>query len=151
MPGSSLPHTLANWVDPPAFGLRWRFSARRASHGIRAVEDAELLALLVNQDVSLDVCLTSNHLLGIVPSLAEHPLPRLLAAGVRCSLGTDDPLMFSVGLFDEYEIARTELGLTDLRLADLARTSIETSDAPMSLIEAAAAGIDDWLAVVAVD
>jgi len=119
--------------------------ATRIAHGIRAVEDPTLLAHLVDRGVSLDVCLTSNHRLGVVPSLSRHPLPVLLAAGVRCSLGADDPLLFGVGLLDEYQVEGTELGLTDHELAALARTSIETSDAPASLIVAGTAGIDDWL------
>ncbi|MEV7908662.1 adenosine deaminase, partial [Streptomyces anulatus] len=87
--------------------------ATRIAHGIRAVEDPALLELLAGQGVSLDVCLTSNRVLGVVPDLAGHPLPQLLAAGVRCSLGTDDPLMFGSSLTDEYLIARDTLGLTD--------------------------------------
>jgi adenosine deaminase len=119
--------------------------ATRIAHGVRAAEDPELLVLLAERGVSLDVCLTSNRLLGIVPSLAEHPLPRLLEAGVRCSLGADDPLMFGAGLLDEYELARSAFGLTDQQLADIARTSVVTSDAPAVLISDAVAGIDAWL------
>ncbi|WP_412540097.1 adenosine deaminase [Longispora sp. K20-0274] len=119
--------------------------ATRIAHGIRAADDPELLSTLADRGVSLDVCLTSNHLLGVT-DLAEHPLPRLLAAGVRCSLGADDPLMFGVGLLDEYEIARSRLGLSDEQLAALARTSVETSGAPPERIAAWSAAIDDWLA-----
>jgi adenosine deaminase len=120
--------------------------ARRIAHGVRAAEDAATLAMLAGREVSLDVSLSSNLLLGVVPALARHPLPRLLAAGVRCSLGADDPLMFGPTLLGEYEVARSELGLDDHQLAALARTSVETSDAPAGLIRTATAGIDRWLA-----
>jgi adenosine deaminase len=80
-----------------------------------------------------------------VPTLAEHPLPQLLAAGVRCSLGSDDPLMFGVGLYDEYSQARTSMGLTDEQLAAIARTSLETSDAPADLVARGLAGVSAWL------
>jgi adenosine deaminase len=118
----------------------------RIAHGVRSAEDPAVTALLAERGVSLDVSLSSNQMLGVFPELARHPLPQLLAAGVRCSLGADDPLMFGSGLLDEYRIARTGLGLTDGQLAALARTSIETSDAPAALIEAATAGVDRWLA-----
>ncbi|SEG76295.1 adenosine deaminase [Actinacidiphila yanglinensis] len=120
--------------------------ATRIAHGIRAAEDPALLEFLVERCVSLDVCLTSNRILGVVPDLSQHPLPRLLDAGLRCSLGTDDPLMFGASLTDEYEIARATLGLTDPQLAAIARTSIETSDAPAELIAAAVARIGEWTA-----
>lgn len=119
---------------------------QRIAHGVRAADDPAVLALLAERQISLDVCLTSNHILGVVPGIAQHPLPRLLAAGVPCSLGADDPLMFGAGLLDEYRTARTELGLSDHQLAAIARTSIDTSDAPAALISAATARIDDWLA-----
>jgi adenosine deaminase len=105
-----------------------------------------VLALLAERDVTLDVCLTSNYVLKVVPELARHPLPQLLAAGVRCSLGADDPLQFGASLLDEYQIARSELGLDDDQLAAIARTSVDTSDAPAPLIRDAVAGIDRWLA-----
>jgi adenosine deaminase len=119
--------------------------ATRIAHGVRAVEDPRLLDELAGRNVTLDVCLTSNKALGVVPDTARHPLPALLAAGVGCSLGADDTLMFGAGLLDEYETARSELGLSDDQLAALARTSVQTSGAPASLIAPATAGIDAWL------
>jgi adenosine deaminase len=120
--------------------------ATRLAHGVRGAEDPAVLAMLAERGVSLDVSLSSNRLLGVFPDLARHSLPQLLAAGVPCSLSADDPLMFAAGLLDEYEIARAGLGLTDHQLAALARTSVATSDAPATLIAAAMAGIDSWLA-----
>jgi adenosine deaminase len=119
--------------------------ARRIAHGVRAAEDPAVLEFLAARGVSLDVCPTSNLLLGVVPSLADHPLPRLLEAGVRCSLGADDPLMFGVTVNDEYEVARVSMGLTDEQLAAIARTSLETSDAPAEVVATGLAGIDAWL------
>jgi adenosine deaminase len=119
--------------------------ATRVAHGIRAAEDPAVLEFLAERDVTLDVCPTSNLLLGVVPSIEAHPLPTLLAAGVRCSLGADDPLMFGVGVHDEYELARSGLGLSDDQLAAIARTSLDTSDAPADLIADALTGVDAWL------
>jgi len=119
--------------------------ASRIAHGIRAVEDPRLLDDLAQHHVTLDVCLTSNKALGIIPDTAMHPLLRLVAAGVRCTLGADDPLMFGRGLLAEYRLAQTALGLTDQQLADLARTSIQTTTAPASLVTTAIDRIDNWL------
>jgi len=85
--------------------------ADRLRHGIRAVEDADLLAELADRGIVCDVCPVSNVRTGAVPSLAEHPLPQLLAAGVPCSISTDDPAMFATDLGADY-LAAAELGLS---------------------------------------
>jgi aminodeoxyfutalosine deaminase len=79
----------------------------RIRHGIRAVEDDALLAEIAGRGVVLDVCPTSNLRTGVVPSLAEHPLPRLRAAGVACTVNSDDPAMFGTDLEREYALAAT--------------------------------------------
>jgi aminodeoxyfutalosine deaminase len=79
--------------------------AVRIRHGIRAVEDPALLAELAGRGMVLDVCPTSNVATGVVADLASHPLPALVAAGVRCSVSTDDPAMFGTDLGAEYRAA----------------------------------------------
>lgn len=79
--------------------------ADRIRHGIRAVDDPGLLADLAGRGIVLDVCPTSNVRTGVVRSLAEHPLTELLAAGVRCTVNTDDPAMFGTDLGAEYATA----------------------------------------------
>jgi adenosine deaminase len=119
--------------------------ARRLMHGVRAAEDPAALAFLVERGVALDVCPTSNVALAVAASLHEHPLPRLLEAGVRCSVNADDPLLFESHLLGEYELCRSTLGLSDEQIAGIARTSIEFSGAPDGLKRTALAGVDDWL------
>jgi adenosine deaminase len=119
--------------------------ARRVLHGVRAVEDPDLLREVAERGVCFDVCLTSNVKLGVVPTLEQHPLPALLAAGVPCSLGADDPLLFGASLLDEYDHARTTLGLDDAQLAEIARVSLRSGGAPSALRERALAGVDGWL------
>jgi adenosine deaminase len=118
----------------------------RLQHGVRAIEDPELVARLADSDIVLDVCPTSNLLLSVYPSMAEHPLPRLLEAGVQCSLNGDDPLLFGPVLLEEYESARAEMGLDDAALASIARASIDGSGAPEALKASARRSIDEWLA-----
>jgi aminodeoxyfutalosine deaminase len=86
-----------------------RMGASRIRHGVRAIEDPELVAEIVERGIVLDVCPTSNIRLGI-GTAANHPLTRLAAAGVRCSISTDDPAMFQTDLSTEYALAAT-LGL----------------------------------------
>lgn len=119
--------------------------ARRIAHGIRAVEDPALVARLAAEGVVLDVCPTSNVALGVVESLSVHPLPLLLRAGVLCTLNADDPLLFGPGLLEEYETARTAFGLTDVQLAAIARTSVESSGAPRAAVADAVTRIGAWV------
>jgi aminodeoxyfutalosine deaminase len=84
--------------------------ADRLRHGIRAEEDPGLVRELADRGTVLDVCPLSNLRTGAVRSLEEHPLPRLVAAGVRCSISTDDPAMFDTDLTRDYEAA-TSFGL----------------------------------------
>jgi aminodeoxyfutalosine deaminase len=81
--------------------------ADRLRHGIRATEDPGLVRELAGRGTVLDVCPLSNLRTGAVASLAEHPLPRLVAAGVQCSISTDDPAMFDTDLGRDYEAACT--------------------------------------------
>jgi aminodeoxyfutalosine deaminase len=115
----SVPH--AGEVAGPASirGALEALSADRIRHGIRAIEDATLVEELAARGTVLDVCLTSNVATGAVSSLAEHPLPRLVAAGVRCSLSTDDPAMFGTDLGREHGIAAS-LGVGERELYEAA-------------------------------
>jgi aminodeoxyfutalosine deaminase len=81
--------------------------ADRIRHGIRAIDDAGLVRELAGRGIVLDVCPLSNLRTGAVRSLDEHPLPRLVAAGVRCSISTDDPAMFDTDLTRDYEAAES--------------------------------------------
>ncbi len=117
----------------------------RLQHGVRAVEDPELVARLADSEICLDVCPTSNLLLAVYPSIADHPLPQLLDAGIRCSLNGDDPLLFGPNLLEEYELVRTGMGLDDEALAEIARASITSAGAPLELKASALRAIDAWL------
>ncbi len=123
----------------------------RLQHGVRSIEDPELVKVLADSDIVLDVCPTSNLLLSVYPSLAEHPLPQLLEAGIQCSLNGDDPLLFGPVLLHEYELARTEMGLDDAALASVARASISGSGAPAELKASALGSIDEWLAPTSIE
>ena len=104
--------------------------AERIGHGIAAAQDPELMERLAAESITLEVCPTSNVCTRSVPSLEEHPLPLLVAAGVPVTINSDDPPMFSTTLNQEYQVAADLLGLDESGLADLARASVTASFAP---------------------
>jgi aminodeoxyfutalosine deaminase len=108
---ASVPHAGEVAGAESVRGALEALGADRVRHGIRSVEDSGLLAELAGRGTVLDVCPLSNLRTGAVKSLEEHPLPRLVAAGVRCSISTDDPAMFDTDLTRDYEAA-SSLGLS---------------------------------------
>jgi aminodeoxyfutalosine deaminase len=102
---ASLPHAGEVCGPDSIRGALRALDADRIRHGIRAIEDPSLVAELAERGIVLDVCPTSNVRTGAVPSLDSHPLPELVAAGVACSVSTDDPAMFDTDLDREYEAA----------------------------------------------
>ncbi|GAA1676318.1 adenosine deaminase [Nonomuraea maheshkhaliensis] len=116
--------------------------ADRLGHGIRVLDDDDLVAELSERGVPLEVCPTSNVLLGLVPSLAEHPLPRMREAGLTVTINTDG----ETALADEYARLRDVFGYGDADLADLAHASIDASFAPIDVKAELRAGVNAWLA-----
>jgi aminodeoxyfutalosine deaminase len=102
--------------------------ADRIRHGIRAVDDPGLVRELAGRGLVLDVCPISNLRTGAVRSLDEHPLPQLVAAGVKCSISTDDPEMFDTDLTRDYEAA-TSLGISARSFYDAGVTGALCDDA----------------------
>ncbi len=104
--------------------------AERIGHGTSAAQDPALLAHLAEHAIPLEVCPSSNVATRAVPSLAEHPLPTFVEAGVVVTINSDDPPMFGTTLNREYEIAAELLGVGEDGLADLARAAVRASFAP---------------------
>lgn len=101
--------------------------AERIGHGVSAVQDPLLLRHLADHGIPLEVCPTSNLRTGAVRRLAEHPLPRLLDAGVPVALATDDPGMFHADLVGEYLLCHELFGLGPSELAELARAGVRAA------------------------
>lgn len=99
----------------------------RIEHGVRAVEDPGLLREIVHRGIALDVCPISNHRLMPGVTLARHPIRELLAAGVKVTVSTDDPLMFGNSLTDEYVALAEQRGLSRAELVRLARHGFEVA------------------------
>lgn len=105
-----------------------QLSVTRIQHGIRAIEDAAVVQLCVDRGVTFDVCPISNVGLKVVPDMTAHPLRRLVEAGVRCTLSTDDPLCFANTVNEEYLAVSHGLGFSRRELAQLARNGFEVAD-----------------------
>lgn len=143
------PH--AGELEGPASvrGAIHALGADRIQHGVRAVEEPDLLREIADRGIVLDVCPTSNVMLSVVPTIEQHPLPLLLDAGVRCSINGDDPLLFGPGILEEYQLCRDVLDLDDHQLAGVARASLQGSGAPPAIVATGLAAIDAWAGVPA--
>lgn len=104
--------------------------AERIGHGLTAYQDPELIEELVQRQVPVEICLTSNLRTGCCGSLADHPIRKYFDQGLMLTLNTDDPAMFATSLTCEYELAQNEFGFTDEHLRELARNSFEASFLP---------------------
>lgn len=99
----------------------------RIGHGVRSMEDSSLVRELSEHQVPIEVSVTSNVLLGVCPSVEEHPLPAMLAAGLNVSINTDDPGYFSTTLSDEHLIVHQRLGVTLDDLVAAQRRAIDAA------------------------
>jgi len=107
----SVPHAGELAGPESIWGAVRALHAERIAHGVRAVEDPALVAHLAERRIALDVCPTSNVCLGVVPSLAEHPLRRLHESGVPITVNSDCPPMFGSTLSHEVAALTGPLGL----------------------------------------
>ncbi len=116
------------WEGPE--NIRYAIEVMRApriGHGVRIMEDQELMGLARNKRVAFEVCLTSNVQTGAVPNIHDHPLPRMLQAGLQVTLNTDDPSVSDTRLSDEYALAITELDLSFESIKGLILTALQAS------------------------
>ena len=106
--------------------------ADRLGHGVRSVEDPDLLARLVDAGIALEICPVSNVALGVYSDLTSVPLPTLLEAGATVALGADDPLLFGSRLAGQYTTMRAAHDLSDETLARLAAMSVQAQRSDLS-------------------
>ncbi|GAA5185410.1 adenosine deaminase [Rugosimonospora acidiphila] len=114
----------------------------RIDHGITILDDQDLVREVAAAGTPLTVCPVSNVRLQVVPSLREHPLPRMLDAGLSVSLHSDDPAYFESGLAATFAAAAEHLDLDRATLTDLARNSVRASFLPPAARQALLARID---------
>ncbi|MGD2026713.1 MAG: adenosine deaminase [Anaerolineales bacterium] len=93
--------------------------AERIGHGVRVMEDPDLTTLAAERQIPFEVCPTSNYQSGVVTDLSSHPLPKMVEAGLRVTLNTDDPGISQIDLSDEYELGCEVLSITPEVLREL--------------------------------
>lgn len=131
----SLPHA-GEMAGPESIWLAIdQLGADRLGHGVRCLEDPRLVDTLRDRRIPLEVCPTSNVLLGVVPTLAEHPLPRLLAEGLIVTLGSDDPTFFATDLVREFVTCAVTFGWSAMDVRALVAASLEASFMPAAWAE----------------
>ena len=97
----------------------------RLAHGVRAIEDPALVQEIAERGIVLEACPTSNVATGVFASYDAHPFGALREAGVRITLGSDDPPYFGCSIGSEYAVARERLGVDEGELIEITRTALE--------------------------
>jgi adenosine deaminase len=115
------------WAGPESVRAAFELPITRISHGVRAIEDPALVDDLAARGIVLECAPTSNVVLGIYPSYEEHPLRRLHDAGVRVTLGSDDPPYFGATIESEYDVCAERMGFSEDELREITRTAIEAA------------------------
>jgi adenosine deaminase len=115
------------WAGAESVRAALELPITRIAHGVRAIEDPALVSELAERGMVLDTCPTSNIVLGVFPSYEEHPLPALRAAGVKVTLGSDDPPYFGATIEGEYDVCAERMGFGEDDLRDVTLTAIEAA------------------------
>jgi adenosine deaminase len=115
------------WGGPESVRGGLELGVSRIGHGVRAIEDPDLVRELAERGTVLEVCPTSNVALGLYPSYEEHPLPALRAAGVPVTLGSDDPPYWHASIGGEYRLANERMGFDEAALREVTRTALRAA------------------------
>jgi adenosine deaminase len=134
------------WGGPESVRAAMALPVTRIDHGVRAIEDPALVTELVDRQIVLDTCPTSNVVLGVFPSFDAHPLPRLRDAGVRLTLGSDDPPYFGATIGGEYRVCSERLGFSREDLTAVTLTAIDAAFCEDELKSALRARVADGAA-----
>lgn len=118
--------------------------ADRIDHGVRAIEDPALVTMLAERKIPLGICPTSNLVLGVYPSLQEHPIEKLRTSSVQVSVNTDDPALLGASLVGEYQLCKQAYGWSDDVTRAVARTSIEASFANADIKSKLLKDLESW-------
>jgi len=115
------------WAGAHSVRAALELPVTRIGHGVRAIEDPRLVEELARRGIVLECCPTSNVVLNAFPSYEEHPLPRLRDAGVRVTLGSDDPPYFGASIGGEYSVCTERWGFDEDDLREITRTALEAA------------------------
>jgi len=126
--GLRLTSHAGEWAGPASVrDALTHLKVERIGHGVRAIEDPELVAQLADTGVVLEVCPGSNVALGVYPSWEAHPIARLREAGVKVTVSTDDPPFFHTDMTREFEQLERAFGWGPSDFAALNRVALEAA------------------------
>lgn len=143
----SVPHAGETVGPESVWGAVNQLGAHRIGHGVRAIEDPRLLALLRERGIPLEVCISSNVCLGVYGRSALHPFPHLDKMGLTLTVNGDDPPLFNTTLCREYELLAMEFDYGRDQIARIARNAFAASAAEPDLKARLLAEFDDWRSV----
>lgn len=103
------------------------FNPARIGHGVQSIDDPALCDMLIERDITLEVCPGSNVFLGVVPTLDQHPIERLRERGVKVTVSTDDPPFFRTTMTQEYENLAQTFGYDEAVFAELNQTALDAA------------------------
>ena len=128
------------------WGALLALGAERIGHGVRSIEDPQLIDHLVERQIPLEVCPTSNLRTGVVAHWDQHPVGRLIDAGVKVTINTDDPAMFDANLAAEFSILEERFGLDEAAIKRLSLAVVESSWADEATRVSLTERVEDWWA-----
>ncbi len=124
-------HVVAHAGDEGPAEYIWQaldlLKVQRVDHGIRSLDDPLLIQRLIDEQMPLTVCPLSNIRLRAVDTMAEHPLPRMLAQGLKVSVHSDDPAYFGGCMDANFDALMEQFAFSTGQLATLAKNSFESS------------------------
>jgi adenosine deaminase len=115
------------WAGPSSVRAALTLPITRIDHGVRAIEDPQLVGELADRGIVLNCCPTSNVVLGVYDDFETHPLPTLRAAGVKVTLGSDDPPYFGATIAGEYAVCAERMNMTEQDLREITLTAIDAA------------------------
>lgn len=141
-----VPHAGETQGPESVWGAVNELKADRIGHGVRAIEDPALLAVLKERQLPLEINPTSNVCLHVYQTLAEHPFAQLDQMGLLVTLNSDDPPLFNTNLSREYQLLADQFGYTPADLGRIARNAFAASGAEAEVKAQLLARFDQWRA-----
>jgi aminodeoxyfutalosine deaminase len=141
----SLPHAGETVGPKSVWGALNALQADRIGHGVRAIEDPDLLLAIKERQIPLEISPTSNQRLHVFEEMSEHPLPAFDKMGILVTVNSDDPPLFNTTLCKEYEILAREFGYDKKNIARIARNAFYVCGAEPKLKARLLAEFDEWV------
>lgn len=112
---------------PESMRKALQYGTKRIGHGVLAIQDETLIKELIEKDITLEVCVTSNYHTKLVTSIKEHPIKRLFDAGVKVTFNSDNMTVSNTNIHKEVAILKNQLGFTDEEISTMQRYAREAA------------------------